>query len=102
MQVIQQLGFWQRFRQMPLMGICRNVGLADMMQILPFYHSAGLGTIEITMNTPDAVDIIRKSVQAFGSELNIGAGTVCSMEALNMAVAAGATFIVTPIVNEKI
>jgi 2-dehydro-3-deoxyphosphogluconate aldolase/(4S)-4-hydroxy-2-oxoglutarate aldolase len=102
MQVIQQASFWKRFDQMPLVGICRNTGLEEMMQLLPVYRDAGLTTIEITMNTPGATAIIHEAVTAFGTELNIGAGTVCSMEDLEMAIAAGARFIVTPIVQEEI
>ncbi len=102
MQVTQQVQFWQRFRQMPLVGICRNVALGDLMNILPLYQSAGLHTIEITMNTPDAAGIIRTLVKEFGNELNIGAGTICSTSDLDMALAAGARFIVTPVVNEKV
>lgn len=102
MQVTQQVEFWQRFQQMPVVGICRNVSLNDLMYILPLYKLAGLHAIEITMNTPDASRIIRTLVKKFGSELNIGAGTVCSAADLEMALSAGATFIVTPVVNEKI
>ena len=102
MQVTQQVQFWQRFRQMPLVGICRNVALGDLMHILPLYQSAGLQNIEITMNTPDAGGIIRTLVKEFGNELNIGAGTVCSTRDLAIALAAGATFIVTPVVDEKV
>ncbi len=102
MQVTKRVQFWQGFQQIPLVGICRNVALADLMQILPLYQSAGLRNIEITMNTPDAADTISTLVKEFENELSIGAGTVCSTAELDIALAAGATFIVTPVVNEKV
>ena len=102
MQFTQQVKFWQRFRQMPLVGICRNLALSDLLHILPIYKAAGLQNIEITMNTPGAAGIIKTLVKEFGSAINIGAGTVCSEGDLDLALIAGATFIVTPIVNEKV
>lgn len=90
------------FKKAPIVGIIRNVSLEDVKQILPVYRQAGLTTIEITMNTPGAGDIIRYAIEHESEGLNIGAGTVCTKEDLENALAAGAQFIVTPIINKKI
>ncbi len=90
------------FKKAPIVGIIRNVSLEDVKQILPVYRQAGLTTIEITMNTPGAEDIIRYAVEHESEGLNIGAGTVCTKEDLENALEAGAQFIVTPIINKKI
>lgn len=90
------------FKKAPIVGIIRNVSLEDVKQILPVYRQAGLTTIEITMNTPGAEDIIRYAIEHESQGLNIGAGTVCTKEDLENALEAGAQFIVTPIINKKI
>ena len=67
---------WTLFNKVPLIGIVRNIDVGEMMQILPIYVEAGLTTIEITMNTPNAEDLIRDAVERYRSVLNVGAGTV--------------------------
>lgn len=87
---------------MPIVGIVRGYPLATIQQILPKYHQAGLGTIEITMNSPNATEIISWAHEQYGTQLNIGAGTVCNMEDLHAALKAGASFIVTPILDREV
>ena len=72
-----------------------------MRDIVKAYLKAGLHTIEITMNTAGATGII-SSLRIEFNDLNVGAGTVCNMEDYNNAVAAGAQFIVTPILDETV
>jgi len=90
------------FSKVPIIGIIRNIAANDVAAILPGYAEAGLTTIEITMNTAGAVDMIRYALQHYAGKLNIGAGTVCTEDELDKAITAGAQFIVTPVVNEKI
>ena len=84
------------------MGILRGIKLEDVGPLVEAAASAGLETIEVTMNTPGAADIIRKMVEVSGGRLTIGAGTVLSLEDLNEALSRGASFIVMPVCNEEI
>ena len=86
----------------PIIGILRNVSIEDVAHILPRYLKAGLTTVEITMDTPNAETIIRYALDHYSESLNIGAGTVCNLCDLNRALAAGAQFIVTPIIDEQV
>jgi 2-dehydro-3-deoxyphosphogluconate aldolase/(4S)-4-hydroxy-2-oxoglutarate aldolase len=61
------------FNKAPIVGIVRNLTLDEVTQILPIYREAGLTTIEITMNTPGAEDIIRYALEHESEGLNIGA-----------------------------
>ncbi|MEO6286226.1 MAG: bifunctional 4-hydroxy-2-oxoglutarate aldolase/2-dehydro-3-deoxy-phosphogluconate aldolase [Dyadobacter sp.] len=90
------------FEKAPLVGIIRNVSPDDIKRILPIYREVGLTTIEITMNTAGAAEIIRYALENEGEGLNIGAGTVCTKDDLEIALEAGAQFIVTPIINKKV
>jgi 2-dehydro-3-deoxyphosphogluconate aldolase/(4S)-4-hydroxy-2-oxoglutarate aldolase len=93
---------WELFTQLPVIGIIRHLSMEEIKAILPIYQDQGLSTVEITMNTPDAGQIIRHAVNHFGKSLNIGAGTVCTLADLGTALDAGAGFIVTPIINHQV
>ena len=93
---------WTLFNQAPIVGIVRNLSLEEVASILPVFRVAGLTTIEITMNTPDAANIIRYALEHENKGLNIGAGTVCTKSDLDLALDAGAQFIVTPVISKKV
>lgn len=92
---------WELYHRAPIVGIVRGVSIDVIRDIVHAYLKAGLHTIEITMNTPGATEIISKLSTEFHN-LNVGAGTVCNMEDYDMAVEAGAQFIVTPILDEAV
>ncbi|MET0242494.1 MAG: bifunctional 4-hydroxy-2-oxoglutarate aldolase/2-dehydro-3-deoxy-phosphogluconate aldolase [Flavitalea sp.] len=93
---------WDAFRSMPVVGIVRNLPADSIEEVAERYAASGLTTIEITLNTPGAADMISKLAKKFGGRLNVGAGTVCSVDDLDLALNAGASFIVTPVINEDV
>jgi len=90
------------FDKMPLIGIMRNIPGEHIGAIAKKYAESGLTCLEITMNSPDAEKHITALASSYSGVLNIGAGTVCSVADLEKAIAAGAQFIVTPIINEEV
>lgn len=84
------------FEKLPLMGIVRGAGPDDIGPLLEAVISAGLETIEITMNTPGAADIIREAARISAGRIAVGAGTVLSADDMDKAVSSGAEFIVMP------
>lgn len=99
---MKQTFSWEKFTKVPVVGIMRNIPLTQTQKLVPIYAAAGLTTLEITMNSEDAEETIAWLVQNFGGVLNIGAGTVCDLPDLEKALAAGAQFIVTPILDEEV
>jgi 2-dehydro-3-deoxyphosphogluconate aldolase / (4S)-4-hydroxy-2-oxoglutarate aldolase len=93
---------WKAFEKMPVVGIIRNLPKDDIVRLAELYASAGLTTLEVTLNTPGALDMINELSSVMKGRLNIGAGTVCSVEELDLAINAGAGFIVTPVINEAV
>lgn len=93
---------WDLFNKMPVVGIIRNLSVADINFVLPIYEQAGFTTIEITLNTPEALSVISSLSNQYKGELNVGAGTVCTIDDLAAAVNAGANFIVTPIFKAEV
>ena len=93
---------WNGFSKVPIVGIIRNLSFDTIEKILPIYLYAGLTTIEITMNTQAAEEIIRFAADKYKGQLNVGAGTVCNTDELDMAIRAGSQFIVTPILDPDV
>jgi 2-dehydro-3-deoxyphosphogluconate aldolase/(4S)-4-hydroxy-2-oxoglutarate aldolase len=85
------------FQKQPILGILRGIELRILEPLLEAIMSADLETIEITMNTKDAAKLIRKAVAFSKKRLVVGAGTVMDKKDLRAALAAGATFIVSPV-----
>lgn len=92
---------WELFGEAPVVGIVRGIPLEKVLKIAQVYVESGLTTIEITMNTEGATEIITVLRNRY-PQLNVGAGTVCSLLDLTKAVNAGAQFIVTPIIDAEI
>lgn len=94
--------FWERFRQLPVVGILRGFTAPITQNIVHHAKDAGLTNVEVTFNSPGALEQISMLVEHFGNELNIGAGTVTSVDQGEEAVAAGASFLVSPIVDDEL
>ena len=89
------------FEKIPVVGILRGTSLEESHFIASTYQQQGFYTLEVTMNTPMVEEIISTLSEEY-PELCIGAGTVCSVSDLDTAIAAGARFIVTPILNDAV
>lgn len=85
-----------RFKELPVIGILRGVRAEILEPLVETVVSSGLKTIEITMNTPRAPELIQQMRRFSGGHLTIGAGTVLTMDELRSALDCGATFIVMP------
>ena len=90
------------FEELPVVGILRGFASDATARMISAALDGGLRNVEITMNSPGASEQIRRAVDSFGSRANIGAGTVTSPAALEQALSAGASFIVTPIVIPEV
>jgi 2-dehydro-3-deoxyphosphogluconate aldolase/(4S)-4-hydroxy-2-oxoglutarate aldolase len=84
------------FKKLPLLGIMRGIRKDAVEPLVETIVSSGLKTVEITMNTENAPELLRLACKAAGKRLSIGAGTVLSIESLHSALDAGAAFIVMP------
>ena len=93
---------WDLFNKMPVVGIIRGLSVDEIDFVLPIYKEAGFTTIEITLNTPEALSVIGSLANQYDGTLNVGAGTVCTLDDLAAAIDAGANFIVTPIFKSEV
>jgi 2-dehydro-3-deoxyphosphogluconate aldolase / (4S)-4-hydroxy-2-oxoglutarate aldolase len=93
---------WTLFKTLPVIGILRGYSMEEVENIVRYSAKGGLCNIEITMNSANASALIHLAKERAEGKMNVGAGTVCSLTDLDSALAAGATFIVTPIVNPDV
>jgi 2-dehydro-3-deoxyphosphogluconate aldolase/(4S)-4-hydroxy-2-oxoglutarate aldolase len=70
------------------------------VQIAEALVAGGLRVLEVTLRTTAALDVIRAMKQVPGAV--VGAGTVLNIRDLDAAIAAGAEFIVSPGLTEKL
>lgn len=89
-------------KEIPILGILRDLKLSEVKDVFQTSFDAGLRTIEITLNTDNALEIIRVAVDEFSIKMDIGAGTVLTLKDCKRAVNAGAKFIVAPNLNLEI
>jgi 2-dehydro-3-deoxyphosphogluconate aldolase/(4S)-4-hydroxy-2-oxoglutarate aldolase len=82
--------------------VIRASDAADVMPACEALLSGGLNALEITMTTPNALALITEAQRRFGAKAVIGVGTVMTPEICAQAIAAGASFVVTPIMVPEI
>ena len=61
--------------------------------------SGGVTSIEVTMTTPGALDVVKQATNQFSSEVLFGVGSVLDAETARAAILAGAVFVVCPTLN---
>lgn len=92
----------QLLTKVPIIPVLRKVPYEKSRAIIQSLVDGGIQSIEITMDSDYAVEIIHETKSLFGDLLSIGAGTVMSKEDCDNAIAAGAQFLVSPHLNEEI
>ncbi|WP_299676620.1 bifunctional 4-hydroxy-2-oxoglutarate aldolase/2-dehydro-3-deoxy-phosphogluconate aldolase [uncultured Tenacibaculum sp.] len=92
---------WDLFNKAPVVGIVRGLSKEITLNIAKTLLEAEFYTLEVTMNTEGALELINELNKQF-PKLNIGAGTVCTLDDCKNAIEAGAQFIVTPIIDENV
>ena len=86
----------EQLTQVPIIPVLRGIPFEKSEYIINALVEGGIRSIEITMDTNRAADIIRAAHTKYGSDISIGAGTVLTVEKAKEAIAAGAEFLVAP------
>ncbi|MEJ2903056.1 bifunctional 4-hydroxy-2-oxoglutarate aldolase/2-dehydro-3-deoxy-phosphogluconate aldolase [Pedobacter panaciterrae] len=85
-----------------IIAIIRGANPADVIKIADALYAGGIRILEITMNSAQPLTVIKELNDKFGSKMIIGAGTVLDVDSAKKAVAAGASFILSPIVDIEV
>ncbi len=86
----------------PVIGILRGVDAEFFAQILKVSFHAGLQAIEVTMNTRNALDMVRENRPLLPAGKYLGMGTICNVIEAKKAIDAGAMFLVTPNLDDEV
>ncbi|WP_342048239.1 bifunctional 4-hydroxy-2-oxoglutarate aldolase/2-dehydro-3-deoxy-phosphogluconate aldolase [Bacillus sp. OTU530] len=92
----------EQLTAVPLVPVLRNVPYKKSAAIVKALIDGGVTSIEVTMETDRAEDIITETIEAYGSQILVGAGTVLSVDDCRRAIQAGAQFIVAPTLDEEV
>ena len=82
--------------QSRVVAILRRTEAALAVETAEALLRGGIFVIEVTLNTPGALDMLRAMRDSVGDRAVLGAGTVLDIAAADEALAAGAAFIVSP------
>lgn len=85
-----------------LIAILRGITPAECGAVCDVLVSAGIGLIEVPLNSPEPLQSIRAAARDFSGRAHIGAGTVLAPDEVDAVAAAGGSFIVSPDCNEAV
>jgi 2-dehydro-3-deoxyphosphogluconate aldolase/(4S)-4-hydroxy-2-oxoglutarate aldolase len=85
-----------------IIAIVRGVQEAHILSVADSLLKGGVTVMEVTLNTPGALNMISLLQDKWGEQMYIGAGTVLDLEDAKKAVLAGAAFLVTPNMDEEV
>ena len=80
----------------PIVAILRGVTPGEVLDVAAALVEAGVGAIEVPLNSPDPLASIGRLCAAFGDKALCGAGTVLTPRAVDEVAGAGGRLIVTP------
>jgi len=82
-----------------IIAIIRGAEPDDVLKIAGALHDGGVQCVEITLNSADALRVIESLASKMQGRITVGAGTVLNAAAASDAVAAGAKFIISPMLD---
>jgi len=88
--------------EVPVIGILRGVEADFFGEVMQISFAAGLTALEVTMNTPNAEEMVGEYRSAVPDGKLLGMGTIRNLEEAARAVAAGAMFLVTPNLDTRV
>lgn len=94
---MKELEIW--FERMPVVAILRGVKPDEVVDIGEALYRAGVGVIEVPLNSPDPLASIEILGKTMGDRCVVGAGTVLTVEDADNVADVGGKIAVTPNTN---
>ncbi len=88
--------------QSRIIAIIRAKNSDGIIQAAKVLSENGIKAIEVTLNTPGALDVIKEASEKLENDVIFGAGTILDEVSARLAILAGAKFLVTPTFNEDV
>jgi len=85
-----------------IIAILRGISPAETINVCEALVTAGIGMIEVPLNSPEPLRSIGAAVRHFSGRASIGAGTVLTPEDADAVADAGGRFVVSPDTNPAV
>jgi len=92
----------QRLLDPGIIAIIRADSPEQLVEAAEALLAGGVSVMEVTMTTPNALEVITAVTRKFGDAVLMGVGSVIDPKTVYAAVAAGAEFIVTPVTKPQV
>ncbi|MEO6944659.1 MAG: bifunctional 4-hydroxy-2-oxoglutarate aldolase/2-dehydro-3-deoxy-phosphogluconate aldolase [Lacisediminihabitans sp.] len=86
-------------REHPIIAVLRARDAADYDAVIDVLVENGVRSIELTLSTPRTFEHLPNLVTRGGADVEIGLGTITTLEQAQRAIDAGANYLVTPVTN---
>jgi 2-dehydro-3-deoxyphosphogluconate aldolase/(4S)-4-hydroxy-2-oxoglutarate aldolase len=84
-----------------VIAVIRMSDTEKMAKVIRAVQEGGVKAIEITMTTPDAVNVIHTISKKKSKDILLGAGSVLDPETAALVIHSGADFVVSPVTNPE-
>ena len=85
-----------------IVAIIRADSSDQLLDAAAALYEGGVTSMEVTMTTPNALQVIAEVSAKYGDKVLIGVGSVLDPETARAAILAGAEFVVTPVTRPEI
>ncbi len=92
----------KKIQELGLLAVLRGPSPDLTLKMVGALVEGGVTGIEITFTTPNALEVVHSLDQEFGSQIILGMGTLTKPEQVEEAKDAGATFLVSPHIEERL
>jgi 2-dehydro-3-deoxyphosphogluconate aldolase / (4S)-4-hydroxy-2-oxoglutarate aldolase len=82
--------------QNPIVGIIRADNPDAALHLADACIAGGITVLEVSLTTPEGLEVIRSLIKRYGSNAMVGAGTVLDSATARLAILAGSRFILSP------
>jgi 2-dehydro-3-deoxyphosphogalactonate aldolase len=85
-----------------IVAILRGVTVDESLEVASALFESGVRVVEVPLNSPEPFKSIEKLAKAFAGRMIVGAGTVLSVQDVNVLKASGGQISVSPDCNEAV
>lgn len=85
-----------------VVAVIRADSSAQLLDAARAMADGGVIAMEVTMTTPDAIDVIKAVTRELGDRVLMGVGTVLDDITARLAILAGAEYVVTPVMRPDV
>lgn len=89
-------------KQEKVVAIFRGLDMEALLPKVELLLQYNLPLMEITLNSPSAVEMISSLKERYGNDIHLGAGTVTKAEEVEQVKDAGATYIISPNMDKDV